>query len=287
MDLLQALRSIKHWGFLATKKARFYTREITDAGWSTYAGLKSPQFDARRYPLDFTALVDAGLAVDLQEEVPRRIFCIWAGDEKMTDNRRACLESMHEMNPGIPLIMVTPENLSDWVVDEHPLHPAYPYLSTVHRADYLKCYLLHFHGGGCSDVKKHHWHWGSIFDQMNADPEAWITGYRIPRSSEATDFPGKLCRDIRRNYSRLIGYGAMMARAKSPLTAEWLAEVDRRLDYYQVLLRKFPGNTLGDNQGYPVPWTRIGSQVLEPLCFKYLDHVRINSQIKPQLWGHR
>lgn len=284
---MQTLRGLKHRGFLVTRRARFLRGEVADLGRRGYAAVRKPRFDGSRYPLDFTALENAGLPVDLQQDVPRQIFCIWAGDEEMTENRKACLESMQTVNEGIPVIMVTPENLDEWIVPEYPLHPAYPYLSTVHRADYLKSYLLHFHGGGCSDIKKHHWHWGSIFDQMNADPEVWVTGYRLPRSREATDFPGELCRDIRRNYSRLVGYGAMMARAQSPLTAEWLAEVNRRLDYHQSLLQKFPGNTLGDNPGYPVAWTRIGSQVFEPLCFKYLDHVRINPRIKPQLWGHR
>lgn len=78
-----------------------------------------------------------------------------------------------------------------------------------------------------------------------------------------------------------------MARAHSPFTSEWLSEVERRLDYYSSLLAVYPGNTYGDNQGYPIPWTKLGSQVYEPLCWKYLDKIRINNVVKPQLHGHR
>ena len=63
--------------------------------------------------------------------------------------------------------------------------------------------------------------------------------------------------------------------------------MERRLDYYGSLLAQVPGNVYGDNPGYPVPWTRIGSQVFEPLTLKYREHIRIDPRLKPQLWGHR
>ena len=45
------------------------------------------------------------------------------------------------------------ENLSSWIAEKSPLHPAYNYLSSVHKADYLRCYLMHHHGGAYSDIK--------------------------------------------------------------------------------------------------------------------------------------
>jgi len=47
------------------------------------------------------------------------------------------------------VILVTPQNVADYVPDPHP---AYPFLHLAHRADYLRCYLLHHYGGVYLDV---------------------------------------------------------------------------------------------------------------------------------------
>ncbi|MEU5467039.1 hypothetical protein [Kocuria salsicia] len=49
--------------------------------------------------------------------------------------------------------LVTPENLSDWVLPQHPLHRAYENLSLVCRSNYLRASLTHHHGGGYCDLK--------------------------------------------------------------------------------------------------------------------------------------
>ena len=55
---------------------------------------------------------------------------------------------------GVDLVLVTPDNLGEWLVDDSPLHPAYEDLSLIHRSDYLRGYLMHHHGGGYIDIKQ-------------------------------------------------------------------------------------------------------------------------------------
>lgn len=197
------------------------------------------------------------------------------------------MESIRATNGHLDVTLVTPENLDDYVLPSSPLHPSYAHLSDVHKSDYLHSYLMHHYGGAFTGIKKHHHSWTQAFEQSEADPDAWVIGYRIQRSTEATYFNGPLCRDIRRNYASLIVFSGKVVRANSPITHEWILEVERRLDYYSSLLALAPGDAYGPNEGYPVPWTRLGSQVFEPLCLKYRQHIRINDILKPQLWGHR
>lgn len=65
---------------------------------------------------------------------PRRMFCFWTGENAMSEGRRAALEAMEE-GIGVPITLITPENLADRVVPGAPLHPAYDALSAVHRSD--------------------------------------------------------------------------------------------------------------------------------------------------------
>lgn len=54
---------------------------------------------------------------------------------------------------GLPVELVTPKNLSDWVLPQHPLHRAYENLSLVCCSKYLRVSLTHHHGGGYCDLK--------------------------------------------------------------------------------------------------------------------------------------
>ena len=285
--VLHAARQVKHAGFVALKKAKFAAGEVKDVGYRGATALWPYVFDAGHYPLDFVSLDTPDPVGPPQAEVPRVIWCVWTGDNEMSPNRKAALDSIRRATPDVDVRIVTPANLHSYVLDEHPLHRSYQRLSYVHRSDYLRAYLLHHYGGGYSDLKKHPTSWCPGFRRIAEDPDAWVVGFRIPRSSESAWFEGRLGREVRKNFSRLINISGLIARANTPLTQAWIGEVERRLDYYSSLLQQAPGDEFGDSPGYPVPWTRIGSQVLEPLCLRYLDHVRIDPSVKPQLWGHR
>lgn len=62
-------------------------------------------------------------------------------------------------NSGVEVKLITPKNLNNYLLPDFPLHPAYDYLSLVHKSDYLRCYFMHFHGGGYSDIKPNYKNW--------------------------------------------------------------------------------------------------------------------------------
>lgn len=283
MGLKRLAQDAKHQLWLLTKEAA----KVRDSGLRRYTKLVPFQYEPARYGLDFHVLKVPPLQESLQDVVPRRIFCSWTGDNELTSNRRAGLDSIRSTNPDCEVVLVTQENLHEWVLPEAPLHPSYVHLSFVHRKDYLQAYLLHHHGGGHTDIKRHPTPWRSGFEQINANPQAWLLGYPIGSLKEATRIYGPMGGAIHRHFASLPGTGGMIARAGSPLTHEWILELNRRMDYYSSLLELYPGNVWGDNEGYPVPWTKLGSQISEPLFMKYLSHIRLYPAIKSQLFDHR
>ena len=80
-----------------------------------------------------------------------RLFCFWTDNNTMSSDRRNALSSLS--NTGLEVIFVNQDNLSNWVLKNAPLHTSYKYLSSVHKADYLRCYFMHHYGGAYSDVK--------------------------------------------------------------------------------------------------------------------------------------
>lgn len=284
MHPIALAKELKHQLFMGGQRGR---RFAANEGFALYDRLSPYRFDPANYPLSFVSLQEQPCPVPMATDVPRRIFVVWAGNNELTPGRRAGLESIRVVNRELEVVLVTPENLNDFVIPEHPLHPAFKNLSYVHRSDYLQSYLLHHHGGGYTDLKPHPTPWMSAFKRLQEDPDVWIMGYQVPSVREATAIDGRIGRDVHLHYTSVIGTGGMIGRAHSQLTYEWNREAERRLNYYEELLARAPGNAFGDNPRYPVPWTTLGSQILEPLCLKYVDHVGQDETVKPQLWGHR
>ena len=99
----------------------------------------------------------------------RNLYSFWVGNNNlvMNQNRINGIESLKN-NSKVNYILVTNENLQDFIFDEYPLHPGYQHLSDVHKADYLRTYFMHHHGGGYTDIKPCSWDWNPYFDQLES-----------------------------------------------------------------------------------------------------------------------
>lgn len=67
------------------------------------------------------------------------------------------VNSMSTMQTYANIVLITPNNLANYV--KEPLHEAFSYLSLTHKADYLRCYFMHYFGGGYTDIKAHFKSW--------------------------------------------------------------------------------------------------------------------------------
>lgn len=225
-------------------------------------------------------------AVDLAA-APARVFACWTGPNPMSAQRSRALEALRE-GAGVPVLLITPDNVGDYIVQDHPLHPAYRHLSYVHRSDYLRAYLMHHHGGGYCDIKRPLSSWVDVFDRVNREAAIWVAGYQERGVKHAAWIPGRFGWHLRHSFPHLVGNAAFICRPRSPLTRAWLSEVERRLDTLADALSVGPEATpMGDQEGYPVGWTYLMAQVFQPLVLEYNDHVVEDERLMVDLNNHR
>ena len=100
------------------------------------------QYDASRYEGTFlTRKADYPYNKQVQAPVDRVIYVFWTGDNEITPNRMAGIRSLEKIS-GVPVKLITPENLQSYIVDGDPLPEAYQYLSLNHRSDFLRGYFM-------------------------------------------------------------------------------------------------------------------------------------------------
>lgn len=194
------------------------------------------------------------------------IYIFWTNDNKITENRLNSINQLKEVTE-CNIVFIDKNNLNEYILEEHPLHEAYKYLSAVHKSDYLRTYFMNFYGEGYCDIKKTTGSWKQSFNDLyNSD--AWINGYR--------EIPGGSPVNINHNY--LIGNGAYICKKNTQLTNEWYNNMISLLDKKLEDLKKNPANNPRDsfnNKGskYPIAWAEMFGCIFHPLIFKYKEKV--------------
>ena len=120
----------------------------------------------------------------------------------MSEARQRAFATLDRTDMTVTL--VTPDSLSRYLLPEHPLHEGYPFLSETHRADYLRCYFMHWYGGGYSDIKHTSSSWLPSYDNLMGDANAWAAGYIELQGGSV--HPGQPELDV--HYRLLIGGNA-------------------------------------------------------------------------------
>jgi hypothetical protein len=205
------------------------------------------------------------------------IWTFWTGMNPLTENRKRSLENLKRVTKA-EVILITPENLPQYIKEGYPLHTAYEHLSLVHKSDYLRLYFMFHHGGGYSDIKESLGSWKRAFFTMDSNPDVWMVGTQEKKAihigyQENED----LYKTLKDNYKVLPENGAYIGRAGCPLFKECLEKVHTLLDkHYDALIsvKNCPIRArAGDGSGYPIRWTEIGGSVVHELAFKYKKHI--------------
>lgn len=246
-----------------------------------------PRYIEGDYPDSFISRTPKSLDHVPPEPLPRRVFCLWTGSNPLTSNRAEALTQLRRDNPSLEVILVTLDNLSEWILPGSPLHPAYAHLSLVHRSDYLRSYLMHHHGGAYADIKRDYGDIAPCFDRLESRPDLWLLGFPEVSARDVSDEPGTIYYSLQRHHRLLPANCAFIARRGTPLTAEWFAEVSRRMDVFAPDLAVAPGDALGTNRGYPVPWGALQGATFQPLCFKYIERVIVDERLRPSFADYR
>jgi hypothetical protein len=176
------------------------------------------------------------------------IVCFWTDATPMSDQRATRFRELVAAASPCRVILYTASTIPSLQVPGSPFHAAYPYLSAVHKADYLRAYVMHHHGGAYTDIKTPYgWPWYDAFRDFELNPKAMINIRQ----------PG----------------GAMICRPRSPLTTRWYGEVCRVLDMHLEALKQHPGPdayaTRENDPLYPLHWSEIMISILGPLVEEY------------------
>jgi hypothetical protein len=203
-----------------------------------------------------------------------RVFCVWTGTNPLSSARQQSIDTFAERS-GCPLILVTEETLKDWIVT--PLHPAYPYLSFVHRSDYLRCYFMYHYGGGYTDIKPTTGSWKDAFATLEQTPDLWAIGYGedSPDCIACVD-DADLYGRMRGVYTRMLGNCSYICKRGTPFVNDWFHAVHSVLDAKYEALKANPAQSPRDctqsNPNYCLRWTEICGNIFHPVCFRYLEH---------------
>jgi len=261
----------------ALKKIRFYFQY-------GYQSIFTYSYNEDKYPDTFLSNSPKITETNLLP-FPHVIYVFWTGNNAMSENRLAGVNSLIEKS-GVEVKVITTQNLDSFILTDYPLHPAYEYLSLVHKSDYLRCYFMHHYGGGYADIKKCTKSWISAFEQLQ-NSDKWLLGYREIKSRALAKVDGQIGADMKRHFLFVIGNCAYIYRPYSPFTQDWYQELHKRMDNYEQALVQNPGNVMGNNEGYPIPWTNILGDIFHPLCLKYMDKLYFSNIIKPIFTNYR
>lgn len=300
--MIKYLRELKHEIFLIKKNSRLMFGRCVESSLKKYSRKKGYEYSPGRYEmlLDEKGLVKAPssstfpvdhlrLSSDLPtaegRAAPRKLYLFWTGENEITQNRAKSVEYLRSNNQDIDIIIVTNDNLSDFIVPGYPLHERYYDLSYVHRSDYLRAYFMYHHGGAYLDIKPFSGRISEMINRLNLDSSIWGVGDPDAYGAGVLPAGGRLAVDAKIHYSRTLSQFCFAFRPKTPFAAEWLTEVERRLDYFSVDLKRFPAQgPLGvENPNYPIPWFSILSAVIRPLSLKYSGKIVIDNFIRGDL----
>ncbi len=183
------------------------------------------------------------------------IYLFWMGNDVMSKIRTDSFDNILQKS-GTKVVFITFKNLNQYVLNDTLLHEGFLYLSSKHQADYMRCYIMHFYGGGYSDIKNTSGNWSSSFDSLN-NSDNFICGYFSPSS-------------------QLIDSSAFICKQRTVFTQEWYDLTNKFLDSKLESLKKKPAvghrDCAESKSGYPIPWNAF-STIFHRTCRKYKDKV--------------
>lgn len=192
------------------------------------------------------------------------LYCYWDGSP-MSDNRKKCFNTLK--NSKLDVHLITPQNLEDYL-GESP-HSKFKDLSPNHQSDYIRCHMLHFYGGGYSDIKNTSESWLPFVEEFEMKPYIWGMGYKeVPNGWARIKGDPDLSAKLKNNTDKLIGNGAFIFKAKTEFTYKW---------YERMLLKMEEPN---------LEWSELQGQVFHPLCLEYHERI-LNTLPMPSMKEYR
>lgn len=183
-----------------------------------------------------------------------KIWMCWTDKNPLSEVRKSIISSWRNKNKNVTL--VTPDNLYDFVDKKYPLHDCYNCLSSVHKADYLRVYLLHIHGGAYFDIKNPAFDIAPYADKLlNSDKLGYV---HIKNKNSISPF-------------------SFILKPKSELTFHLIKLLNNYLDKYRDQLKKYPAlharHHCGFNPSQRFDRSKYDKGYCYPLDWGYMTHI--------------
>lgn len=194
-----------------------------------------------------------------------KIWMCWTDNNPLSEIRKNIISTWRDKNKNVTL--VTPDNLDDFVDKNCPLHDCYNCLSSVHKSDYLRVYLLHTHGGAYFDIKNPAFNISSYANTLlNSDK----IGYVYIKNKNT------------------ISACSFILKPNSELTTHLIKSLNDYLDNYRVQLKQYPALHSRHHDGlnpsckfdktkypngykYPLDWGYMTHTILKQAFYEFKD----------------
>ncbi|CEM14543.1 unnamed protein product [Vitrella brassicaformis CCMP3155] len=225
--------------------------------------------------------------------VPHVVWTFWFG-KPMVGKRLESFRMIQE-NIGVPVMLVTETNLPLCNLSHFPIHSAFPYLSGLHKSDYLRSYFMHFFGGGYHDIKPETHSWADKFNELH-DSNVWLYGVAETKGGVACDegfcvkelctttpaswcSQNNCCRTLTNDeYAKLVVNCEWIMRPRTEMTRIWIEAVkndlDQQIDNLKAHPAPFPRCCQHGENNYPLAWAQLQGQKFHPLQYKFLKHIK-------------
>jgi hypothetical protein len=218
------------------------------------------------------------------------VITFWFG-KSMTGLRLNAFHNLQQ-NIGVPVTLITEDDIYRYNLTSDPIHPGWKYLSGIHKGDYLRVYFMHHYGGGYHDIKFHNnIPWTTFFEAADNDSSIWVTGIREHSSGGIACDEGHrrypetwTCDQVKSNWENLVSNGAYIIKRNTTLTQQWMKRANDVLDSKLELLKLHPppwsrcclAPFTPESVAYPIRWAELHGEIFHPLQHIYSDHIRYN-----------
>ena len=248
------------------------------------------------------------LGNDIDHLENKTIWMFWTGKNELSVTRLIALERFRQVNRDCDVRLITHDIITQLLPN---MHEGYQFLSETHKSDYLRCYFLHYFGGGYADIKEPCNNWVSCFEKFQNDTSLIGCGYKelgpnhtaYLQSCNLDPQKSVYCREfslnkdetgwcserLKKNWYKLIGNGCYIFRKRTAFTQDWWNGLHEKMEgYYDSLKqnpaswpqdrlwRGYPGDLNPDGSGpskYPLSWSGILGNIFHPLVLKYSDNI--------------
>jgi hypothetical protein len=137
----------------------------------------------------------------------------------------------------MPIILVTQDNVKEFEIPGHPLHPSFWYLTMTHKSDYIRHYFMHHYGGGYSDIKPRSKPWTEADYAVFDNESVWLNGVHEEKRKWVA---GNV--SVQNAFRELASNGGFIMRPYTPLSTLVTSRQNQVLDGITNALQKADGS---------------------------------------------